>query len=131
MTNKFYLGTGRRKNSTARVIISPGTGKFTINKSTSSYYLQFNPNYLQIINAPLEALKLKNTYDISVNARGGGLTGQSKAIQLGLSKALCKLDNKNSLILKFEKYLTTDARKKERKKYGLKKARKAPQFSKR
>ncbi|YP_003359273.1 ribosomal protein S9 (plastid) [Cryptomonas paramecium] len=131
MKTNLYLGTGRRKNSTARVIVSPGTGKFTINNIASALYLQFNPNYLQTINNPLRVLNLDNMYDVLVNARGGGLTGQAEAIQLALSKALGKIHSNHSNALKFEKYLTTDPRQKERKKYGLKKARKAPQFSKR
>ena len=81
--------------------------------------------------APLESLGLENEYDVLANARGGGLTGQADAIRLGVARALCQLDPDNRKPLKLEGYLTRDPRSKERKKYGLKKARKAPQFSKR
>ncbi len=126
-----YLGTGRRKSSVARVRLLPGTGVLTINGKPGDLYLQFNPTYLAIAKAPLETLGLENEYDIFVNASGGGLTGQADSIRLGVARALCELDPENRKPLKIEGYLTRDPRAKERKKYGLRKARKAPQFSKR
>jgi small subunit ribosomal protein S9 len=126
-----YFATGHRKESTARVRIIPGSGKMTINGITSENYLQFSPIYIRMSSSPLNTLGLEGKYDIFVNAEGGGLTGQTEAIRLGLAKALCKINPENRTALKFEGYLTRDSRKIERKKYGLKKARKAPQFSKR
>nr|BDA99055.1 ribosomal protein S9 [Rhodomonas sp. NIES-2332] len=126
-----YLGTGHRKESVARVRIIPGSGKITINGITSESYLQFSPTYIRIAKSPLSTLGLDNKYDVYVNAHGGGLTGQTEAIRLGLARALCKVNPENRTALKFEGYLTRDARTIERKKYGLRKARKAPQFSKR
>jgi len=126
-----YSGTGHRKTSIARVRLVPGSGKSIINGVNGEEYLQFSPNYLRISKSPLNSLGLENKYDMLVTASGGGLTGQTEAIRLGLSRALCKLNPEHRGILKYEGYLTRDARKVERKKYGLKKARKASQFSKR
>ncbi|NJK36846.1 MAG: 30S ribosomal protein S9 [Oscillatoriales cyanobacterium RM2_1_1] len=126
-----YWGTGRRKSSSARVRLIPGTGQLTINGREGENYLQFNKGYLSTAKAPLETLGLENEYDILVNVRGGGLTGQADSIRLGVARALCELSPDNRPPLKAEGYLTRDPRAKERKKYGLKKARKAPQFSKR
>lgn len=126
-----YFATGNRKESTARVRMIPGSGKMIINGVTSETYLQYSPNYIRISTSPLSTLGLEEKYDIYVNEHGGGLTGQTEAIRLGLARALCKINPENRTALKFEGYLTRDSRKIERKKYGLKKARKAPQFSKR
>jgi small subunit ribosomal protein S9 len=126
-----YWGTGRRKSSIARVRLVPGNGQLVINGKPGDLYLQFNPAYLSAAKAPLETLGLENEYDILVNAEGGGLTGQADSIRLGVARALCQLDPENRKPLKIEGYLTRDPRAKERKKYGLRKARKAPQFSKR
>ncbi|HEY9882899.1 30S ribosomal protein S9 [Phormidium sp. FACHB-592] len=126
-----YLGTGRRKTAVARVRLVPGTGQLTINGKPGDLYLQFNADYLAATKAPLETLGLEGEYDILVNAHGGGLTGQADAMRLGVARALCQLDPDNRKPLKIEGYLTRDPRAKERKKYGLRKARKAPQFSKR
>jgi small subunit ribosomal protein S9 len=126
-----YLGTGRRKSAVARVRLVPGNGQITVNGKPGELYLQFNPEYLADAKAPLETLGLEGEYDILVNAHGGGLTGQADAIRLGVARALCQLDPENRKPLKTEGYLTRDPRAKERKKYGLRKARKAPQFSKR
>ena len=126
-----YAGTGRRKSSIVRVRLVPGNGTLTINGKPGDQYLQYNPTYLNVAKAPLEALGLEAEYDILVNAKGGGLTGQADAIRLGVARALCQLDPDNRKPLKIEGYLTRDARAKERKKYGLRKARKAPQYSKR
>ncbi|EAW38747.1 30S ribosomal protein S9 [Lyngbya sp. PCC 8106] len=126
-----YWGTGRRKASIARVRLVPGTGILTINHREGESYLQFNPSYIASAKAPLETLGLENDYDILVNVQGGGLTGQAESIRLGVARALCELSPDNRQPLKIEGYLTRDPRAKERKKYGLRKARKAPQFSKR
>ncbi|MEM7769532.1 MAG: 30S ribosomal protein S9 [Cyanobacteria bacterium P01_E01_bin.6] len=126
-----YWGTGRRKSSVARVRLVPGTGVLTVNGRAGDDYLQFNPSYLSAAKAPLETLGLESEYDILVNVRGGGLTGQADSIKLGVARALCELDPDNRKPLKIEGYLRRDSRAKERKKYGLHKARKAPQYSKR
>jgi small subunit ribosomal protein S9 len=126
-----YWGTGRRKSAVARVRLVPGSGQLTINGKPGDLYLQFNPGYLASAKAPLDTLGLEAEYDILVNVRGGGLTGQADSIRLGVARALCQLDPENRKPLKVEGYLTRDPRAKERKKYGLHKARKAPQYSKR
>tara|TARA_B100000700_G_C14618197_1_gene656908 strand:- start:5 stop:415 length:411 start_codon:yes stop_codon:yes gene_type:complete len=126
-----YKGTGRRKTSVARVRLIPGSGAITINGRPGDHYLNFNPSYLDAIKAPLKTLGLNDSYDILVNVYGGGLTGQSGAIKQGAARALCELSSDNRKPLKTEGHLSRDPRAKERRKYGLKKARKAPQFSKR
>ncbi|MCP2727868.1 30S ribosomal protein S9 [Limnofasciculus baicalensis] len=126
-----YWGTGRRKSSVARVRLVPGTGKLVVNDRPGDSYFNFNPAYLAATKAPLETLGLENDYDILVKAHGGGLTGQADSVRLGVARALCQLDPENRSPLKIEGYLTRDPRAKERKKYGLHKARKAPQYSKR
>ncbi|CDN11366.1 MAG: 30S ribosomal protein S9 [Richelia sp.] len=126
-----YWGTGRRKSAIARVRLVPGSGQLKVNGKEGENYFQYNANYLGVIKAPLETLGLESEYDILVKAEGGGLTGQSDAIRLGVARALCQLDPENRSPLKTEGYLTRDPRAKERKKYGLHKARKAPQYSKR
>lgn len=127
----MYWGTGRRKSAVARVRLVPGSGQLIINGKPGDLYLQFNPGYLSAAKAPLETLGLENEYDVLVNVNGGGLTGQADSIRLGVARALCQLDPENRKPLKVEGYLTRDPRAKERKKYGLHKARKAPQYSKR
>ncbi|MDY7015570.1 MAG: 30S ribosomal protein S9 [Cyanobacteriota bacterium] len=127
----MYWGTGRRKSSVARVRLVPGDGRLVVNNRSGEDYFNRNPSYVAIAKAPLEILGLENEYDILVNAHGGGLTGQSDAVRLGVARALCQLDPENRKPLKVEGYLTRDPRAKERKKYGLKKARKASQYSKR
>nr|YP_010873235.1 ribosomal protein S9 [Nemalion vermiculare]WGV34421.1 ribosomal protein S9 [Nemalion vermiculare] len=130
-TKAVYAGTGRRKASIARVRLVPGSGKLIINGLPGESYLQFSPNYIRITYGPLNTLGLNNEYDIFVNTQGGGLTGQADAIRLGVARALCCVNPENRTALKAEGHLTRDARVKERRKYGLRKARKAPQFSKR
>ena len=126
---KFY-GTGRRKSSIARVYLVPGTGKITINKKDMDSY--FGLETLKIIvRQPLEATNTTDKYDVIVTVRGGGFTGQAGAIRHGISRALLTVDGDFRPTLKKAGYLTRDSRMKERKKYGLKKARRAPQFSKR
>ncbi|MBD2179549.1 MULTISPECIES: 30S ribosomal protein S9 [Oscillatoriophycideae] len=127
----MYWGTGRRKSAVARVRLVPGNGQILINQKAGDLYLQFNTGFLSAVKAPLETLGLENEYDILVNAHGGGVAGQADAIRLGVARALCQLDPDNRKPLKTEGYLTRDPRAKERKKYGLHKARKAPQYSKR
>ena len=129
MANKFY-GTGRRKSSIARVYLVPGNGKITINKKDMDQY--FGLETLKIIvRQPLEATNTLDKYDVLVNVRGGGFTGQAGAIRHGLARALLNVDADFRPTLKKAGFLTRDPRMKERKKYGLKKARRAPQFSKR
>ncbi len=126
---KFY-GTGRRKSSIARVYVSAGTGKITINKRDIDSY--FGLETLKVIvRQPLVATDTLDKYDITVNVHGGGTTGQAGAIRHGISRALLKVDNDFRPVLKAAGFLTRDSRMKERKKYGLKAARRAPQFSKR
>jgi small subunit ribosomal protein S9 len=124
-------GIGRRKEAIAQVFLTLGSGKLIINQKEGNSYLQNNINYLQKINNPFTLLGLENNFDIIIKANGGGLTGQTDAILLGISRALTKLNEANRKILKPAGLLTRDARVIERKKYGLKKARKAGQFSKR
>ena len=126
-----YWGTGRRKTAVARVRVVPGKGTITINGRPGDHYLNFNPSYLAAVQAPLQTLGLEGQYDLLVNVSGGGLTGQADAIKQGAARALCELSPDNRKPLKVEGHLSRDPRAKERRKYGLKKARKAPQFSKR
>ena len=105
--------------------------KIIINKIAGEKYLQYNTTYLTNIWSPLKILNLEKQFDIISLTKGGGLTGQTEAIQLGVTRLICKMDPQNRLILKPYGFLTRDARVKERKKYGLRKARKAPQYSKR
>jgi len=128
---KDKLGIGRRKQAVARVFLTPGTGNVTINNSPGEKYLQYNTAYLNSIWAPLRILSLENQLDITAIVKGGGLTGQADAIKLGVARLLCKMESQNRASLKPYGVLTRDARIKERKKYGLRKARKAPQYSKR
>jgi len=126
-----YFGIGRRKTSVAKVLLVPGTGSMFINQKPGDLYLQFNAQYTTASKAPLIKLGLENAYDIYVNTHGGGIKGQADAIKLGVARALCYLSPDKRSVIKTEGFLTRDARAKERKKYGLRKARKAPQFSKR
>lgn len=124
-------GLGRRKKAIAQVLIENGNGQITINARNANEYLQENPNYLQQLSFPFELLGLTNQYNVKVKTKGGGLTGQTSAIVLGIARALTNEYPEKRKILKNAGLLTRDARIKERKKYGLKKARKASQFSKR
>ncbi len=128
---KDNIGLGKRKQATARVFLVPGEGNLIINKVAGEKYLQYNTTYLDKVWDPLKKLNLENQFDIIVLVRGGGLTGQTEAIQLGVARLICKMNPQNRTILKPFGLLTRDARIKERKKYGLRKARKAPQYSKR
>ena len=129
-TTKFY-GIGRRKESVAQALLTVGTGNILINNKTAKRYLQNNESRLLRINQPLETLNLANTFDINIKTKGGGIAGQTDAICLAIARALIECDSSNRSPLKQNGLLTRDARIKERKKYGLKKARKASQFSKR
>ena len=129
--NLNLYAIGRRKEAVAQVILQIGNGKLIINKKDGKEYLQNNLSYLQKITNPLNLLGIENNFDIHVKTKGGGLTGQTDAIILGIARALTNLSNENRKILKTAGLLKRDARKIERKKYGLKKARKASQFSKR
>jgi small subunit ribosomal protein S9 len=130
MTMAKFYGTGRRKKSIARVFMEPGKGNITINKRTLDDY--FGPDTLKVIVCqPLEAVSASDKYDITVTVKGGGFTGQAGAIRHGIARALCEADADYRPALKKAGYLTRDPRMKERKKYGLKGARRAPQFSKR
>lgn len=129
INGKFY-GTGRRKSSIARVYLVPGTGNVTINKRTMDEY--FGLETLKVIvRQPLVLTSTTDKYDVIVNVHGGGYTGQAGAIRHGISRALLHTDAELRSALKKEGFLTRDPRMKERKKYGLKAARRAPQFSKR
>ena len=125
-----YYGTGRRKSSVARVYLVPGTGKITINKRDIDDYLGLETLKV-VVRQPLVATDTVDKYDVLVTVKGGGYTGQAGAIRHGIARALLEVDADYRPTLKAEGYLTRDPRMKERKKYGLKGARRAPQFSKR
>lgn len=129
-TTTQYLGTGRRKKSVARVRLTPGTGVITINKRDIEEYFGLE-TLKMIVRAPLVLTGTLAKYDINVNVYGGGTTGQAGAIRHGVSRALIVADPELRQALKKAGFLTRDPRMKERKKYGLKAARRAPQFSKR
>ncbi len=124
------LGTGRRKEAIARVRISPGTGQWLVNDQPLE---KFFPNkvHQQLISEPLVTLGADGQFDVVARVNGGGVSGQAGALRLGIARALTLVDPENRTALKRAGFLTRDARIKERKKYGLKKARKAPQYSKR
>ena len=130
MANTKNYGTGRRKSSVARVYLVPGTGKITINKRDIDEY--FGLDTLKVIvRQPLVATETSDKFDVLVNVKGGGYTGQAGAIRHGVARALLEADVDYRPVLKKAGFLTRDPRMKERKKYGLKAARRAPQFSKR
>jgi hypothetical protein len=130
MANDRFYGTGRRKKSVARVYLTHGTGKITINKRDIDNYLGLETLKV-VVRQPLVATETLDKMDVLVNVRGGGFTGQAGAIRHGIARALLHVDAEFRPILKKAGYLTRDPRMKERKKYGLKAARRAPQFSKR
>ena len=130
MATTRYYGTGRRKSSVARVYVMPGTGNITINKRDIDDY--FGLETLKVIvRQPLETIGATDKFDIKISVHGGGYTGQAGAIRHGIARALLTVDADYRPVLKKAGYLTRDPRMKERKKYGLKAARRAPQFSKR
>jgi small subunit ribosomal protein S9 len=125
-----YIGTGRRKTSVARVRLIPGSGNITINKRDIDEYFDYD-TLKALVKEPLVLTDTLGKYDVIVNVQGGGFTGQAGAISHGISRALVNSDEELKPVLKKAGFLTRDPRMKERKKYGLKKARRAPQFSKR
>ena len=128
--NIVFYGTGRRKSSIARVRLIEGTGKITINKKDIDEF--FGPETLKVIvRQPLTVTNTTSKYDVIASVKGGGFTGQAGAIRHGIARALNEANAEYRPALKSNGFLTRDPRMKERKKYGLKKARKAPQFSKR
>lgn len=131
LSNQYYYGVGRRKTATAQVRLYKGDGKkVVINKQTGEHY--FNPSYLiEKVIAPLKAVGMDKDFDISVLVQGGGIAAQADAIRHGVARALVAFDTNFKTTLKKTGYLTRDARMKERKKFGLHRARRAPQFSKR
>jgi len=130
MEQAQYYGTGRRKTSVARVRLVPGSGNVTINEKAVNDF--FGMETLEtIVKQPLKETEVEGKFDVIANVEGGGFTGQAEAVRHGIARALLKADNEFRPILKKNGFLTRDDRKKERKKYGRKKARKSPQFSKR
>ncbi len=131
MKKEFFTGIGRRKNSTARVYLSNGSGNFVVNKKSDiNSYLKRESLVIHAMK-PLDVLNLKDKYDLTINVSGGGLTGQAGAIQLGIARALLNSDKELRTKLKSHGLLTRDSREVERKKYGQPGARKKFQFSKR
>jgi small subunit ribosomal protein S9 len=122
--------TGRRKEAVARVRLRPGTGTITVNKRTLEDYFP-SDTHRMVITEPLRLTETTETYDVDATLHGGGVTGQAGALRLGIARALIEVDPEQRSALKRAGFLTRDAREKESKKYGLKKARKAPQYSKR
>lgn len=131
MAQVQYYGTGRRKHSVARVRLVPGEGKIVVNGQDFDEYFRNSITLKQIVKQPLVVTGTEGQYDVLVNVHGGGFSGQAGAIRHGISRALLEVDPEFRPVLKRGGFLTRDARMKERKKYGLKKARRAPQFSKR
>ena len=128
--NVTYIGTGRRKSSVARVFMTPGTGTITVNGKTLDEYLPLE-TLRMVVRSPLELTETLGTFDVTINVNGGGYTGQSGAMRHGIARALIEASADYRPALKAAGFLTRDSRAKERKKYGLKGARRAPQFSKR
>lgn len=128
--NVTYIGTGRRKSSVARVFMTPGTGTITVNEKTLDEYLPLE-TLRMVVRSPLELTETLNAFDVTINVNGGGYTGQSGAMRHGIARALIEASIDYRPALKAAGFLTRDSRAKERKKYGLKGARRAPQFSKR
>ncbi|MFY7786579.1 MAG: 30S ribosomal protein S9 [Thermoflexibacteraceae bacterium] len=128
-THGYYHTIGRRKTSVARVYLKPGTGKITVNDKELAVYFPSEISRIKV-NQPFATIK-DTAYDVKVNVRGGGISGQAEAIRLGIARALCELNPENRKLLKPEGFLTRDPRMVERKKYGRRKARRRFQFSKR
>lgn len=130
MAKVQYYGTGRRKTAVARVRLVPGTGNIIINDRPLDEYFSYDTLRV-LVKRPLEITETHGKFDVIAKVEGGGFTGQAGAVRHGISRALLKVDEELKPVLKKAGFLTRDPRMKERKKYGLKKARKAPQFSKR
>ena len=131
MAKEQYIGTGRRKSSVARVRLIPGKGNIIVNKKTLDEYFGGLELLKNEVRRPLQLVGAEGKFDVVATVNGGGTTGQSGALRHGVSRALCQADPENRPALKAAGFLTRDPRMKERKKYGLKKARRASQFSKR
>ena len=125
-----YIGVGRRKSSIARVFMTNGSGDITVNGKDLKDYLPLD-TLIMIVNSPLELLGVNGQFNIKINVGGGGLSGQAGAMRHGISRALLEVSDEYRSTLKAAGFLTRDSRSKERKKYGLKAARRAPQYSKR
>ena len=130
MSARYYEAVGRRKTSTARVRLYPGTGTIMVNDRPLEEYFKRETDILMMMQ-PLAVTDLRNSYNVSITVAGGGTTGQAGAVLQGLARALCEADENLRPVLKRNGFLTRDARAKERKKPGLKRARKAPQYTKR
>jgi small subunit ribosomal protein S9 len=130
LADEYFMGTGRRKESVARVRIYPGTGELKVNGKALDAYFPNRRHRIEVL-APLVHLDLKGNYDVVAKLEGGGISGQAGAMRLGIARALVVSDDSLRADLKKGGFLTRDSRMKERKKYGLKGARKKPQFSKR
>jgi small subunit ribosomal protein S9 len=130
MTKPLTQTTGRRKEAVARVRLRPGTGTITINGRALDNYFPSGTHQM-VVSEPLRVAAVEETYDVDATIHGGGVTGQAGALRLGIARSLVELDPEMRATLKKAGFLTRDAREKESKKYGLKKARKAPQYSKR
>ena len=130
MPKPLTQSTGRRKEAVARVRIRPGTGAITVNKRPIESYFP-SETHRMIVTEPLRLTSLAETYDVDATMDGGGVSGQAGALRLGIARGLVEIDEELRVTLKRAGFLTRDAREKESKKYGLKKARKAPQYSKR
>jgi small subunit ribosomal protein S9 len=131
MNNTTYTGLGKRKNSVAKIFLKEGSGTFTINKKSFEHFFAGMVEERETIKNPFLLVNLNNKYDVDIEVKGGGITGQLDAIKLGISKAICTINNDYKKVLSQAMLLTRDSRIKERRKYGLKKARKASQYSKR
>ena len=130
MAEKKYTAIGRRKRSVAKVTLINGTGKITVNGKDVNEHMPYETLVMDLVQ-PLELTDTLKKYDIEITVKGGGFSGQTGAIRLGIARALMLVNSENRPVLKTNGMITRDARIKERKKYGLKKARRAPQFSKR
>ena len=130
MTAPLTQTTGRRKRAVARASLRPGTGQFTINGKTLDAYFPTDASQMVVVE-PMNVTETREAYDVSATIHGGGASGQAGALRMAIARSLVELDPESRHILKTSGLLTRDPRKKESKKYGLKKARKAPQFTKR
>ena len=130
MAQVQFYGTGRRKNAVARVYLLPGDGKFNVNNRSMEEYFG-RKSLLKVIEQPMELTGASGKFDVKIMVLGGGVSGQAGAVKMGIARALIKADPNLRPVLKKAGFLTRDSRMKERRKYGLKKARRAPQFSKR
>lgn len=130
VTEQDLRGTGRRKTAVARVRLVPGNGQVIVNGKPASEYFA-RPVLETLVRSPLQVTKSEGRFDVYVNVKGGGIAGQAGAVRHGIARALLEVDEEFRIPLKRAGFLTRDPRMKERRKYGLKKARKAPQFSKR